>query len=138
MNESDIIIQPGSEASIKLSQLASVTIDPGLDSVTVSTSVAVSPSTIESASLALEVYEDVSIQIGPGVLLPRLKPRNPVFSYTVEGLLDKIEYDGASQKNFEYDNAGMLSALDYYDGVATLRREFSYNASGLLVSIAEV
>jgi hypothetical protein len=138
MNESDIIIQPGSEASIKLSQLASVTIDPGLDSVTVSTSVAVSPSTIESASLALEVYEDVSIQIGSGVLLPRLEPRNPVFSYTVEGLLDKIEYDGASQKNFEYDNAGMLSALDYYDGVATLRREFSYNASGLLVSIAEV
>jgi hypothetical protein len=138
MNESDIIIQPGSEASIKLSQLASVTIDPGLDSVTVSTSVVVSPSTIESASLALEVYEDVSIQIGPGVLLPRQEPRNPVFSYTVEGLLDKIEYDGASHKNFEYDNAGMLSALDYYDGVATLRREFSYNASGLLVSIAEV
>jgi hypothetical protein len=138
MNESDIIIQSGSEASIKLNQLASVTIDPGLDSVTVSTSLAVSPSTIESASLALEVYEDVSIQIGPGVLLPRQEPRDPVFSYTAEGFLDKIEYDGASQKNFEYDNAGMLSALDYYDGVATLRREFSYDANGLLVSITEV
>jgi hypothetical protein len=138
MNESDIIIQSGSEASTRLNQLASVTIDPGLDSVTVSTSLAVSPSTIESASLALEVYEDVSIQIGPGVLLPRQEPRDPVFSYTAEGFLDKIEYDGASQKNFEYDNAGMLSALDYYDGVATLRREFSYDANGLLVSITEV
>jgi len=138
MNESNIIIQPGSEASIKLSQLAAVTIDPGLDSVSVSTSLAVSPSTIESASLALKVYEDVSIQIGPGVLLPRQEPRNPVFSYTIEGYLDKIEYDGVSEKNFEYDTSGILSALEYYNGVATLRREFSYDANGLLVSIVEL
>lgn len=75
------------------------------------------------------------VSIGPVYAPPEPRLVNPQFSYA-DGRLARIDYDGPHAKIFAYQN-GRLATLDYSDGFRTRRKNFVYDASGALASIAE-
>ena len=62
-------------------------------------------------------------------------PINPVFTYT-SGLLTGVAYSGGQTKTLTY-TGGVLTQLDFYNLVNTIRKTFNYTG-GVLTSITQV
>lgn len=81
------------------------------------------------------VSEAVPVAIGPVYQPPAVELKNPVLTYS-GGLLSQVDYDGPHRKNFTYAD-GRLASIDYFDGVRTIRKTFSYAESGALIGVTE-
>jgi hypothetical protein len=61
-------------------------------------------------------------------------PINPTFSYT-DGQLTSVVYSGGQTKTLTY-SGGVLTQLDFYNLINTIRKTFNYTG-GVLTSITQ-
>lgn len=91
----------------------------------------------ESGELIVENSNGSSINAGTPTVAEELTP-NPVFTYSAEGDITRVDYSNGRYKTFTYDADGNISVLVYYKVSSTLTRTFNYNANGDIVSIDDV
>jgi hypothetical protein len=63
-------------------------------------------------------------------------PNDKTFSYTSEGLIERIDYEDGSFKNFYY-TGDAISIIDWTIGTSTRRKIFYYSMDGLISFIDE-